>query len=475
MESVLRFNIVMSRILSFNCKISNQYLPKYLLHTSTSESSQYTSKNVSKTHVTHDAAHPSLQPLKIRKSNKEFESKALTDFMEFDLRKDVLDALTKIEVIRPSQIQALAIPRIIEGRNVCIAAETGSGKTLAYLAPIIHLLKQEQTILNVETRVSRPRALILVPTAELCIQVLAVAKSLAHTTKFRARAIYKGLPGVKLKSALESPNEILISTPMTLFLQKKYNNISLEDLAYLVFDEHDTLFDSSFLGINEIILKSLNLRTSPLSEEGIQVVVAGASLSTYVKKRIVSQIPEVEFIQSEGLHKVLPHVEQRFYRCLPGDKEKTILKVISNNSNLKTLIFCNTIDSVEWLGHHLSQNNISTLQIHGGLPDIERSRIIKEFQTEENRILVGTDILSRGIDTATVKHVIMFDFPSQPIDYLHRVGRTGRLNPLHVEGKIQYYKVSALVVKKRDVKLTEDMKRASRKGKPLDLYSKGWK
>ena len=115
------------------------------------------------------------------------------------------------------------------------------------------------------------------------------------------------------------------------------------------------------------------------------------------------------------------------------------------------------------------------MKLHGDMPDDERHSIIEKFQTGEDNILISTDITSRGIDTINVRHVIMFDFPSRPLDYLHRIGRTGRLNHLHVEGKRLYYKVSVFVVKHRDIRLAELLKAASRKKKPLDIYSSGWK
>ena len=466
----MNFNIILKHITSTSKISLSQY--QHSIHTTTNNFA----RTVSKTKLTFkEAAHPSLIAKQTLVKNKKVKKELPKTFTELNLRSEIVDALTNIDIVQPSQIQALAIPKIVFGDNVCLAAETGSGKTLTYLAPIFHLLKQEETILKIFSKKTSPRAIILVPTAELCVQVLSVAKSLTHIAKLRAIAIYKGMPGVKLKAALRTPFDILISTPMTLFLHKKYNTVSLKDVSYVVFDELDTLFDRSFRGINYFLLKSLNIRSSADSEEGVQAIVAGASLASDVKKEILAQIPDIEFIRSDGLHKVLPHVEQRFYRCLPGEKESTILNLLKNNTRLKTIIFCNTVSSVEWLFHHLTTNNYNVTKLHGGLPDNERHSIIDKFQSDQDNILISTDIASRGIDTIYVKHVVMFDFPSRPLDYLHRVGRTGRLNPLHVEGKRLYYKVSVLVVKHRDIRLAEQLKAASRRKQALDIYSSGWK
>ena len=207
-------------------------------------------RTVSKTKLTFkESTHPSLIPKQVVVKNKKFKKELPNTFSELNLRPDVVEALNNIDITQPSQIQALAIPKIVEGDNVCLAAETGSGKTLTYLAPIFHLLKQEETILKIQSRSTRPRAIILLPTAELCIQVLAVAKSLSHVAKLRTIAIYKGMSGLKVKSAFQTPFDILISTPMTLFLHRKYKTISMDDVSYVVFDELDTLFDRSFRGI----------------------------------------------------------------------------------------------------------------------------------------------------------------------------------------------------------------------------------
>ena len=463
-NAALRYSIVINRF-----RITSNYKQ---IHTTVYD----LLRNVSKTKVTFkEAAHPSLNAKQVVIKNKKFKTKLPNNFGELKLRSEIVQALTNINITQPSQIQALAIPKIVEGDNVCLAAETGSGKTITYLAPIFHLLKQEETVLNIKSLLKRPRAIILLPTAELCVQVLAVAKSLSHIAKLRSIAIYKGMSGVKLKQSIETPFDILISTPMTLFLHRKYKTVDLQDVSYVVFDELDTLFDRSFRGINYFILKSLNIRSSADSEEGVQVVAAGASLAKDIKKEIITHIPNIQFIRSDGLHKVLPHVEQRFYRCLPGEKEAAILSIIKNNLRLKTLIFCNTIVSVEWLYHNLTANNYCVMKLHGGLPDEERKSVIEKFQSEEENILISTDITSRGIDTINVKHVVMFDFPSRPLDYLHRVGRTGRLNQLHVEGKRLYYKVSVLVVKHRDIRLAEQLKSASRNRRALEIYSSGWK
>ncbi|KAI9258507.1 P-loop containing nucleoside triphosphate hydrolase protein, partial [Sporodiniella umbellata] len=341
---------------------------------------------------------------------------AIQKFDDLPLSSSVKQAIVQTlpPNAKPSEIQALAIPILLDAQkqHVLIAAETGSGKTFAYLLPTIEKLKKNETI----RRPNRPRAVILVPTRELIDQVVKSAKSLSHVVKFRAL-------GYDRRRLLdELPIDILVTTPTSLITSIKASQLALTDTQFLVIDEADSMFDSGWGDDCRWILKRA-------SESHVTIV--SATLPRSVQRVLDDLFPKMTKITTPSLHKSLPNLKQSFVDLdrFQGNRQLALLEILKKNiKDKKTLVFCNTRKSAELLQKFMESKGLSTLAIYKDAPTdrSETLSLFSESQKPEHKMLISTDIASRGIDIHLVEHVILFDFPTSAIDYLHRVGRTAR-------------------------------------------------
>ncbi|EDV29844.1 uncharacterized protein TRIADDRAFT_52679 [Trichoplax adhaerens] len=416
------------------------------------------------------------RPSKTTIKKKKEEPRAITDsgtssFSRLFLRDDVIDSLANINITTPTAIQSLAIPKIAAGKNVLCASETGSGKTIAYLAPLIHRIKEEEEKCGLITRLNRPRACIVVPSRELAQQTLKVAKSLCHVSKYRVVGVIGGKKQKLLEKALETPTDVVVATPGMLIKYHRYNQIFFSDLTHLVLDEADTLFDESFYERSLEILEKIKIRGGkPMSldtlQKDAQVTVVGATLPKRVEAILNPVIPNLKKVTTKGFHKLLPHIQQDILKLKQTSKAGTLLKLLKERRHGSTIIFCNTVDSCNWLGHYLAKVDLPLLRLHGGMPPEERLIRYDKFQRGEYNILIATDIASRGLDTKNVECVINFDFPISVADYIHRAGRTGRV------GSKCTGRVISLVSSRKELSLTKLLEEAAARNTVIDELSK---
>lgn len=386
---------------------------------------------------------------------------------------------------QPTPIQKMSIPRLLSKEHIAFAAATGSGKTLAYLLPVIHSLKseeilQEQNSTFVLRKPKRPRAVILAPTRELVEQIVHVIKSLSHGIKISSASLVGGEDAGKQRRKLESsPIDILVATPGRFVKRLRDGHMYIGSVRYIVVDEIDTMLENGFQGDIDVLLKGVNNR----KEDDTQVIVTTATMTKAVrrildleggtsalnKKTSTLKLPKsLRFIEAPGLHRAVPRLNQVFIDVGNTDKLSLLLDVVhssySQEKEPKTLIFCNTISSCRAVEHALTEAGISCLSYHGDLGSTMRNENVQIFKSSAfQNTLICTDIASRGLDIPTIEHIIMFDFPLNPIDYLHRSGRTAR-------GTSGVGKVTALIAK-RDKVLAMAIEQAVLSGMPLDSLS----
>ena len=339
---------------------------------------------------------------------------------------------------KPTEIQALAIPQLMDRRkrHILVAAETGSGKTLAYLLPTIDMLKADEKRKGTpKRRLDHPRAVILVPTRELVSQVVKSCKGLSHITKFRAVGLGGRTPRSQVSEMLgNGPIDILVTTPTTLVSYQKDRTLSLSDTRYLVIDEADSLFDAGWGDDCRKIIKSIQ-DVSAKSGVPEKVAIVSATLPRSVHNALDTLFPHMVKITTPSLHKALPNLKTSFVdlQRFQGNRQLALLEVLKKNiKDDKTLVFCNTKKSVEILHKFLQTKNLEALALYKDAP-MDRAEALALFSTPKSQestvdhnVLISTDIASRGIDTTFVDHVVLFDFPTSVVDYLHRVGRTAR-------------------------------------------------
>ncbi|KAI7876078.1 DEAD-domain-containing protein, partial [Lichtheimia hyalospora FSU 10163] len=353
-------------------------------------------------------------------------------FDDLGLQPSVIDAvrqgyLKHVQDARPSEIQALSIPSLLkpeQHRNVLVAAETGSGKTLAYLLPVIDQLKRNEKKPSQRRRLDHPRAIVLVPTRELVTQVVQTAKSLAHVTKFRALGADSKVKRRRLAEQLEQPVDVLVATPTTLCSLVRDGTLSLADTRHLVVDEADSLFDAGWGDDVRFIMDRVGTA---------QCIIVSATLPRSVHRTLDTLFGErLLKLTTPSLHRALPNLKQSFIDLarFNGNRQLALLDVLKRNiKDDKTLVFCNTRKSAQLLHDWLGSKDMPVLALH---KDAERSEILTRFACQDenaspgDNVLISTDIASRGIDTTFVDHVVLYDFPSSVVDYLHRVGRTAR-------------------------------------------------
>ncbi|CAA7405747.1 unnamed protein product [Spirodela intermedia] len=361
-------------------------------------------------------------------------------FRELGCSDDMVECLSRQQFRHPSHIQALTYSHLLEGKSCIISDQSGSGKTLAYLAPTIQRLRQEE-LLGLRKSSSRsPRVLILVPTAELATQVLNNCRSIARSgVPFRSMVATGGFRQKTQLESLQQDLDILIATPGRFIFLLQEGFLKLNNLKCAVLDEVDILFgDEAFEQVLRTLINSVPVMT--------QYLFVTATLPVDIYNKLVEDFPDCEVIAGPGMHRTSYGLEEVLVDCSGKDgEEKTpetafsnkrtaLLQLVEQSPIRKTVIFCNKIETCRKVENLLKrfdrkEHRIKVLSFHAALEQESRLSNMKEFmssQSADSLFLICTDRASRGIDFANVDHVVLFDFPRDPSEYIRRVGRTAR-------------------------------------------------
>lgn len=400
-------------------------------------------------------------------SNLEKKKEKALGFSEMGLGDEVLAALAEMGITEPTEIQSLGIPAVLDEKSVVLGSHTGSGKTLAYLLPLVQLLRQDEALNGMVMKPRRPRAVVLCPTRELCEQVYGVAKAISHHARFRTTMVSGGGRLRPQEDALNSPIDMVVGTPGRVLQHIEEGNLVYGDIKYLVLDEADTMFDRGFGPDIRKFLGPLKNRAQKSDGLGFQTVLVTATMTNAVQKLVDEEFQGIEHLRTSTLHKKVASARHDFIK-LSGSENKleSLLQVLEPSlaKGNRVMVFCNTLNSSRAVDHFLGENQIATVNYHGEVPAVERVENLKKFKSDDGDCptLVCTDLAARGLDL-DVDHVIMFDFPSNSIDYLHRTGRTARMG---AKGK-----VTSLITKK-DLTLASRVEEAMRKNESLESLTK---
>ncbi|XP_065517268.1 probable ATP-dependent RNA helicase DDX28 [Lathamus discolor] len=391
-------------------------------------------------------------------------------FEEMGLQPALLAGLGGLSISRPTAVQRITIPALRRGRSALCAAETGSGKTLAYLLPLLDGLLSRPAEPEVEVAgPPSPRGLVVLPSRELALQVGAVAAALCRPAGLHVRGLTGGGAAGGLRRQLRAPPPgpaVLLGTPGALREALRRRFLALERLRWMVLDEADTLVDDSFAGILEEILAHVPLAVGAPGpagpgEERTQVVVVGATFPTGLSQTLgkFTDVGQFVTLATQSLHRLPPHVRQKFVRIKGQDKLPELLQLLKEHpaSGGAIIIFCKSASTVNWLGYILDDHKIKHLRLQGQMSAAARADIFASFQKGDVSILVCTDLASRGLDTSSVQLVVNYDFPDTLQDYLHRVGRVGRV------GSKSPGAVVSFVTHRWDVDLVRKIETAARK------------
>lgn len=335
-------------------------------------------------------------------------------FDELDLNDDILDALDTMNFVECTPIQERAIPLVLEGRDLLGSAQTGTGKTAAYLLPLLELLSRGKSNPN------KVNALILVPTRELAQQVDQLLGGFAYYQGTSWIAVYGGNDGVAFaqqQRAFAAGGDIVIATPGRLLSLIRSTKVDLSGIDYLVLDEADRMLDIGFYDdIMEIIR---HLRPDR------QTLMFSATFPKDVEqlaRKVLRNPAEVKISVSKPAEGITQHV----YLLHENQKIPLISHLFSQDDCGKAIVFLSSKCNVKELYYTLRRKHMNVAQIHSDLDNNERSQVLLDFKNTKIRILVATDVVSRGIDIDDIDTVINYDAPMQSEDYVHRVGRTAR-------------------------------------------------
>ncbi|KAK2420766.1 DEAD-box ATP-dependent RNA helicase [Trifolium repens] len=388
-------------------------------------------------------------------------------FDKLGISDEVMGAVKEIDIEVPTEIQCIGIPAILDGKSVVLGSHTGSGKTLAYLLPLVQLLRRDEQLNGIVLKPKRPRAVVLCPTRELSEQVFRVAKSISHHARFRCTMVSGGGRLRPQEDSLSNPVDMVVGTPGRILQHIEEGNMVYGDIQYVVLDEADTMFDRGFGPDIRKFLAPLKHRASKPDSLGFQTVLVTATMTKAVQDLVDEEFQGIVHLRTSTLHKKISSARHDFLK-LSGTENKldALLQVLEPSlaKGNKVMVFCNTLNSSRAVDHFLGENQISTVNYHGEVPAEQRVENLNKFKSnsEDCPTLVCTDLAARGLDL-DVDHVIMFDFPLNSIDYLHRTGRTARMG---AKGK-----VTSLVTKK-DYSLATKIEEAIRKNESLEAITK---
>lgn len=333
-------------------------------------------------------------------------------FDDFNFDASLMEGLYSMGYKQPTPIQQQAIPVILNNKDLIACAQTGTGKTAAYLLPIIdHILQAPTRHLN---------TLIIAPTRELVLQIDQQIDGMGYFCSVGSIAIYGGNDGIawsNQKHALEEGVDIICATPGRLMALLQSGDINFEHLQHLVLDEADRMLDMGFFDDIKTIINYLPKKR--------QTIMFSATMPPKIRQ-LANQIASEPEQINIAISKPAAGIVQQAYSVFDGQKQPLLKEILKNEDYQSVIIFSSTKDNVKVLEKELKKIETSIKAFHSDLEQAEREEIMRSFKSRNLRILIGTDILSRGIDVDGISLVVNYDAPGDPEDYIHRIGRTAR-------------------------------------------------
>jgi len=334
-------------------------------------------------------------------------------FEDMELTDEMMKALERAGYESPSPVQAGVIPPALDGQDVMGQAQTGTGKTAAFTIPILEQLAPREEISSVQ-------ALVLVPTRELAVQVRNEFEKLAYYMDFKTAAIYGGHSIKKQIEELKQGVQVVVGTPGRVLDHIRRKTLDLHETWCVTLDEADRMLDIGFRPDIERILSSV-------SRKDRQTLLLSATVPPAIErlsKRYMTEPTVLDFSKDAVSG---DSIEQFYFSVDKAKKFELLQRLIDRENPEQAIIFCRTKRGTDKLAKRLKESFSNVGCIHGDMNQPVRDRVMKKFREERLKILVATDVVGRGIDVTTISHIINFDTPEDCDDYVHRIGRTGRM------------------------------------------------
>ncbi|RLU25948.1 hypothetical protein DMN91_002111 [Ooceraea biroi] len=353
----------------------------------------------------------------------------IQNFNESGLRSILVENIQKSGYKKPTPVQKYAIPTIMSGRDLMACAQTGSGKTAAFVVPIIHaLLENQQDLMTSGGSSCEPKAIIISPTRELTIQIHQQVMKFALNSILRSQRIYGGTSTMHQGNKVAGGCHILVATPGRLLDFIGRGRIRLSSLRFLVLDEADRMLDMGFLPDVEKIVDHETM----VPPEERQTLMFSATFPSEIQELAGRFLRNYLFLAVGIVGGACSDVEQNFYQATGQCEKRKLLKELIEKQNQMgsiegTLVFVEQKRHTDFIAAFLSESNFPTTSIHGDRLQREREEALSDFKRGKMSILVATAVAARGLDIKNVAHVINFDMPKTIDEYVHRIGRTGRV------------------------------------------------
>ena len=329
-------------------------------------------------------------------------------FQDLNLTTERLAAIEALGWVKPTPIQAQAIPAGLEGRDVVGIAQTGTGKTAAFMIPALERLRAGEGL----------QVLVLCPTRELAQQVAEDTETLARGTRIRTDAIYGGVSYKSQIDALEKGFEVIVATPGRFIDHMQSKRVDLSAVRYLVLDEADRMLDMGFRPQIEAVLREMPRQR--------QTMLFSATMPHGVHDLALRITRDALWVEATPSGTTAEGITELFYSVKPEKKPDLLLALINQPGWEQVLIFTRTKAAADVLEGRLQREGIQTDALHSDRHMKQRTRALDRFASGKIRVLVATDLAQRGLDVEGISHVVNYDVPLDPEDYVHRIGRTGR-------------------------------------------------
>ena len=337
-------------------------------------------------------------------------------FNALGLSEPLVRAVTELGYTEPTPVQQQAIPIVLAGRDLLAGAQTGTGKTAGFVLPILHRLAQTKPVAG---KSARPvRALILTPTRELAAQVEESVRDYGKYKKSTATVVFGGVSINNQIAALKRAPDIVVATPGRLLDHAGQKTIDLSQVEVLVLDEADRMLDMGFLPDMK--------RVFALLPKQRQTLLFSATFSDEIRTLANTLLKDPAMVQVAPRNSTVEAVSQKVVLVDRGRKSELLATLIKDQQWFQVLVFTRTKHGANRLAEYLCKHGVTALAIHGNKSQNARTRALAEFKSGELQALVATDIAARGLDIEQLPHVVNFDLPHVPEDYVHRIGRTGR-------------------------------------------------
>lgn len=331
-------------------------------------------------------------------------------FEDLGLDEKTLAAIARKGFETPSPIQALAIPRLLNGdANVIARARTGTGKTAAFGLPIVQELRESRDI---------TQALVLEPTRELAMQTCTELQSFTEGGYPRTCVLYGGGSYNTQIRELKRGSEIVVGTPGRIQDHLERGTLDISKIKYFILDEGDEMLDMGFIDDIEHIFEQAN--------PDARILLFSATMPAPILKIAAKFMGDYEIVEEEGVVEEPLLIDQKYWVVREGDKVEALVRLIDSNPDFYGLVFTQTKNDADTVSKRLDEKGYDVAALHGDIPQSQREKILARFRSRKTRVLVATDVAARGIDISGLSHVVNYSLPFDATTYVHRIGRTGR-------------------------------------------------